>query len=156
MNCSRSITANHLSKQSAAHVLRSLNGKITATSAARPAFICLQQQCTSPSRRHFSSSRPALIKEFFPPPDAPNIRTTEPAWAHPVYTYEQMEAVAVAHRNAKNWSDYAALSAMRVLRWGLDLATGYKHDKEPPQGHALDSTKARPKTVMTERKWLIR
>ncbi|KAK5124440.1 Alternative oxidase, mitochondrial precursor [Meristemomyces frigidus] len=148
----RGIRATALSKQSATHILRSLNSTISASSAARPTFICLQAQCTAPRRRQFSSSRPALIKDFFPPPDAPNIRITEPAWAHPVYTYEQMEAVKVEHRNASNWSDYAAISAMRVLRWGLDLVTGYRHDK----GHALDSITGRPKTLMTERKWLIR
>ncbi|KAK4540345.1 Alternative oxidase, mitochondrial precursor [Oleoguttula mirabilis] len=153
----RSFTTSALSKQSAAQILRSLNGTISTTSAVRPAFICLQQQCTTAtSRRNFSTSKPALMKEFFPPPNAPNIRTTEPAWAHPVYTFEQMEAVKVDHRNTKDWSDYVAISAMRVLRWGLDLATGYKHDKESPQGHALDSTKARPKTLMTEKKWMVR
>lgn len=40
------------------------------------------------------------------------------------------DSVVVAHRDARNLSDRAALAAVRVLRWGLDLATGYKHAKE--------------------------
>jgi ubiquinol oxidase len=153
MNCSRSITATALPTQSAAHLLRALNnGKIT-TASTRPAFICLQQQCTSTpfSRRQFSTSKPALIKEFFPQTETKSIRFTEPAWHHPVYTYEQMEAVKVAHRNAKSMSDKVALGVMRLLRWGLDLASGYKHDLKNAVG-----ADGKPKTNMTERKWLIR
>ena len=88
-----------------------------------------------------------------------------------MYTYEQMQEVKVAHRHAKNWSDYVALSMMRVLRWGLDLASGYKHDPDQhpvhngaasSKGsgeHALDRAdklRRRPFTYMTERKWLTR
>ncbi|KAF2768884.1 alternative oxidase [Teratosphaeria nubilosa] len=138
MNCSRIITTTTLSKQSAAYILRFINGSI-AYSTARPTLVCLQR--TPSPRRQFSSTKPASIKEFFPAPDTPHIRTTEPAWQHPVYTQEQMEAVKVAHRNAKSWSDYAALSTMRILRWGLDVASGYKKD---------------PHSAMSERKWMIR
>ncbi|KAK5137174.1 Alternative oxidase, mitochondrial precursor [Meristemomyces frigidus] len=97
-----------------------------------------------------------MIKEFFPEPDAPNIKKTKTAWAHPIYTYEQMEAVEVAHRQAKNWPDYAAIGTMRVFRWGMDFATGYRHDHSQSTDHALDGKKVQPKTAMTERKWLIR
>lgn len=72
-----------------------------------------------------------------------------------------MRAVTVAHREAKTWSDKAALTAVKVLRWGyvtvgsscprtifltlppihpladttsLDLATGYKHT-QPMTAH---------------------
>lgn len=153
MNCSRGITSTALSKQSAAHILRSLNGKITTTSA-RPAFIGLQQQWTPP-RRQFSTTKPAHIKDFFPAPDAPHIKTTEAAWAHPVYTYEQMEEVKVAHRNAKTMSDRVALGVLRVLRWGLDLATGYRHDKAVAKGQKHPEN-AIPQSYMTEKKWLTR
>lgn len=155
MNCSRGITTNALSKQSAAQVLKSLNGKTIATSAARPAFTCLQQQWPAP-RRQFSTSKPAMIKEFFPAPDAPHIKTTEAAWPHPVYTREQMEEVRVAHRNAKTWSDYFALTMVRILRTGLDFATGYKHDHAVAQGTKNPADAKRPLTAMTERKWLVR
>lgn len=153
MNCTRSITASTLSRQSAAQILKSLNGKVTVL-AIRPAFVGLSQSSISP-RRAFGTSRPALIKEFFPAPDSPSIRTTGPAWPHPVYTQEQMDAVTVAHRNAKTWSDYVALTMVRILRWGLDLATNYKHD--PAVANATKDSKDALKTrAMTERKWLVR
>ncbi|EMC96090.1 hypothetical protein BAUCODRAFT_148923 [Baudoinia panamericana UAMH 10762] len=156
MNCTRGITANAFTKQSAGQALRSLNGKINIA-ASRPAFIHLQQQC-SPPRRQFSTTKVMGIKEFFPAPDAPNIKLTEPAWPHPVYSQEQMEAVAIAHRQAKTWSDWFALSAMRFLRFGLDVASGYKPDK-----HTKDVAAAKKnpqtgvvKSAMTERQWMIR
>ncbi|WPH00469.1 Alternative oxidase [Acrodontium crateriforme] len=136
-----------LGKQSAAQVLRSLNGRI-AVQVSRPGFIGLQ--------RHFTTSRTTMIKEFFPKPDSPSIRVTEAAWPHPVYTTEQMNQVVVAHRNAKNWSDWVALSMARILRFGLDLATGYRHDPKLPAATQDGSKAVVPKTFMTERKWLIR
>lgn len=66
-----------------------------------------------------------------------------------------MNQVAIAHREAKTLSDKVALTAVKVLRWGLDVATGYKHER------AIDlNTKnpvaARKKFAMTEEKYLIR
>ena len=95
------------------------------------------------------------MKEFFPAPDAPNIRTTEAAWKHPVYTEEQMKSVMIAHREAKTGSDKFALLMARVLRLGLDFATGYKHDKAVALGEK-DPEGAKKKYAMTERKWMIR
>ena len=144
-------------KQSAFEISRTLNnGSATATSSARLAFVCPQHQQTAPSRRQFSTSKTVSIKEFFPTPDAPNIKKTEAAWAHPVYTYEQMEAVRMAHRQARNWSDRMAIGMMRVFRWGMDTATWYRHDHTQPNDQPLDGKKVRPKSAMTERKWLIR
>jgi ubiquinol oxidase len=40
-----------------------------------------------------------------------------------------MSAVTVAHRGAKTISDKVALMAVKTLKWGSDLATGYKHQK---------------------------
>lgn len=72
-----------------------------------------------------------------------------------VYTEEQMNAVVVAHREAKTMSDKVALLATKVLRFGLDLVTGYKHE------HAIslnekDPEAARKKYAMTEEKYMIR
>ena len=53
-----------------------------------------------------------------------------------------MEAVTVAHREAETYSDKVALIAVKILRWGLDLATGYKHGNS--------------KFAMTEEKYMIR
>lgn len=138
MNCTRTLTpSNVLPKQSAAQVLKILNGS-SAVTFSRPAFVGLQQQW---STRQFSTTKPTQMKEFFVKPDAPSIRETPPAWPHPVYTQEQMNQVEVAHREAKSMSDKVAVAFVRTLRWGLDLASGYRpHGK----GH------------MTERKYMIR
>lgn len=96
---------------------------------------------TPGGRRRFTSTRSAGIKEFFPEHESPSIRQTPAAWPHPVYTEQQMNAVVVAHREAKTWADWSALTAVRLLRRGLDFATGYRH---------------RPGFVMTERKYMIR
>jgi len=95
------------------------------------------------------------MKEFFPAPDAPSIRQTEAAWTHPVYTEAQMNEVIVAHREAKTYSDKVAMAMVRVLRFGLDLATGYKHDKAVALG-AKDPNAARQKYAMNERKYMVR
>jgi ubiquinol oxidase len=95
------------------------------------------------------------MKEFFPMPDAPQIRTTEAAWSHPVYTEEQMKDVVVAHREAETVSDKVAMNMVRMLRFGLDLATGYKHDKAVALGQK-DPKAAQQKYGMTERKYMIR
>jgi ubiquinol oxidase len=72
-----------------------------------------------------------------------------------VYSYAELEGVVVAHREAKTLSDRVALMAVKLLRWNLDFATGYKHDKAV----ALNSTNpeaAQKKYAMTEEKYMIR
>lgn len=64
------------------------------------------------------------------------------------YTYKQMRNIQIAHRTTRNWPDWIALSAVRIMRWGMDTATGYRH---PPEG--LENV---PKFVMTGDKWLQR
>lgn len=66
-----------------------------------------------------------------------------------------MRQVIVAHREAKTMSDKVALSAVKILRWGLDFATGYKHDKAV-ELDAKDPAAARKKYAMTEEKYMIR
>lgn len=66
-----------------------------------------------------------------------------------------MNEVAIAHRDAKTWSDKVALTMVKVLRWGLDRATGYVH-KDAKELAAMDSDAARRKYQMTERKYMIR
>ncbi|RMX92631.1 hypothetical protein D0868_13305 [Hortaea werneckii] len=173
MNCSRAITTNALPRQSATRFLCSIqHGRTITTASLRPTTLVQQHASTPKTRRQqFRTSKHALIKEYFPAPDAPNIKTTEAAWAHPVYTFSQMEQVRIQHRDAKDWSDWVALTFMRVLRWGLDTVSGYKHDPDQhpvPNGaatptgsgeHSIDKAdrlRVRPFTHMTERKWLMR
>jgi ubiquinol oxidase len=68
---------------------------------------------------------------------------------------EQCESVGIAHRDAKTWSDWTALAAIRVLRTGMDLATGYRHDKAVSHGTKAASDAVQPVT-MTEEKYMIR
>ncbi|KAK4556033.1 inducible alternative oxidase 2 [Recurvomyces mirabilis] len=153
MNCSRGITFNALPKQSAANILKSLNGQITLISA-RPGFIGLHQHY-DPSRRAFSTTRPTLMREFMPAPETNKIKQTEAMWQHPIYTYEQMEAVKIAHRDVRSWSDRVALTVLTVMRWGMDFCTGYRHDKAVALAKK-DPKAAVQKSTMNERKWMIR
>jgi len=120
----------------------------------RPTFYIVQQQWSGP-RRHFTSTPTTQIKDFFPEPDSEKIRVTDPAWPHPIYTEKQMSNVVVAHREVRNMSDRVALTAVKILRWGLDLASGYRHDKAVALAKT-DPEKAARKYGMTERKYLIR
>ncbi|KAI9694262.1 MAG: Alternative oxidase, mitochondrial precursor [Bogoriella megaspora] len=108
------------------------------------------QQC-----RPFSSSRSMLIKEFFPTKETQKVRQTEAAWSHPIYTEKQMNEVAVAHRDVQNWSDRTALAAIRTMRWGFDLITGYRHDEAVALAKK-DPKEAKQKYAMNEHKYMIR
>jgi ubiquinol oxidase len=70
------------------------------------------------------------------------------------YSYEQMEAVKFSHRETRTFSDKVALAMIRTLRWGLDLATGYRH-KDAQKLAALDPEAAK-KYQMNETKYMIR
>lgn len=106
------------------------------------------QSRQSALRRYISSTKQVQIKNYFPPTSAPKVKEVVTTWQHPVYTEEQMHAVAVAHRETKNWADWVALGAVRVLRWGMDTVTGYRH---PRQGQEHD-----PRFLMNEKRWLTR
>lgn len=66
-----------------------------------------------------------------------------------------MNQVNIAHREARDWSDKVALTAVKILRFGLDLASGYRHDHAVSLGQK-DPAKAEQKYGMTARKYLIR
>ena len=68
-----------------------------------------------------------------------------------------MNDIKVAHRQTKNWSDWFALGMVRVLRWGTDIATRYRHDEDIAQGKKSPSSPVAPRgSAMDERKWLVR
>lgn len=68
-----------------------------------------------------------------------------------------MNAIQVAHRETKNWSDRIALSMVRLLRFGMDTATGYSHAKEAVKQNTGPASSDKPGWfTMTERKWLVR
>ena len=128
MNCTKLLGANTLlSKQAASQLVITLNGGSRISTFARPVLVGNLHQSWNPFQRQFGTSRPMLMKEFFPQPDSPSIRETPSAWPHPIYTKEQMDAVHVSHRDTKTFPDRVALAMVRVLRWGLDQSMGYKH-----------------------------
>lgn len=72
-----------------------------------------------------------------------------------------MNAIQVAHREKKTWSDVWALAMVRLLRFGMDTATGYSHptDEARKMGSWLGLSKVKSwfsPSSMTERKWLMR
>ncbi|KAI9926726.1 hypothetical protein ASPWEDRAFT_187989 [Aspergillus wentii DTO 134E9] len=97
------------------------------------------------ANKRFISSTPQTKKDSSVPALHSDIKS---AWTHPVYNDEQIKQVTVAHRDAKDWADWVALGTVRVLRWGMDLVTGYRH---PPKGRENEA-----KFRMTEKKWLTR
>jgi hypothetical protein len=126
------------------------------TGSIRPsAFLLYHPHHGASQTRHFSVTPVSKIKEFFPKADSPSIKKTAASWEHPIYTEEQMNAVVVAHRETRNISDRVALAAVRFLRFGLDFATGYKHDKAVALGKK-DPAAANQKYGMTERKYMVR
>lgn len=71
------------------------------------------------------------------------------------YNEEHMKSIRIAHREARNWSDTVALAAMRLARFGMDLATQYTHDDETKKTGAFRKWYNK-RYKMTERKWLVR
>ncbi|KAL8920238.1 MAG: hypothetical protein Q9172_004591 [Xanthocarpia lactea] len=137
-----------------------LKGSETACLKACSASVLVRPAQVAP-HRPFTSTTQQRIKEIFPPPnDAPSIKVTPPAWHHPVYTEEQMKSIQVAHRETRNWADRVALMMVRLMRWGMDTATGYSHAKETVklQGDGNQAALGQKKGwfAMNERKWLIR
>lgn len=62
-----------------------------------------------------------------------------------------------AHRTPKDLSDRFALFMVRMLRWGTDTATGYKHHVEEPKKAGDENAVSATKPYqMNERKWLVR
>ncbi|KAF2101855.1 mitochondrial alternative oxidase [Rhizodiscina lignyota] len=145
------------SGKTASQVLKTLNGAASTSQIGfRPICISVQQHTTPSSQRNFSANTSvSRVKEYFPAPNAPGIRKTKAAWPHPFYNDEQMKQVEVAHRETRNFSDRVALFAVRILRWGLDTVSGYKHTKAVALNET-DPEEAQRLYGMTEKKYLIR
>lgn len=141
--------------RSAVQLLKTLSGVQIAKLEPHSTTILLHQNQWTPANRQFSTHGRSQIREFFPEPDSPHIKKTEAAWPHPVYNVEQMNAIKVAHRETRNFSDRFALYAVRVLRWGLDFVSGYRHEKATELSKTDPAAAAR-KYGMTEKKYLTR
>lgn len=66
-----------------------------------------------------------------------------------------MKSVKVNHRETRDWRDKVALTAVRFLRWGLDVASGYKHNEAKLLAEK-DPAEAARKYGMTEKRYLTR
>jgi ubiquinol oxidase len=141
------------SKRAAAQILKTY----TRNAGLRPTFVIAQHaQLASHAQRTFSTSRNnSKINEFFEQKETEKVRRTPAAWEHPAYTVEQMNAVVVAHREARTWAEKFALYAVKFMRFGLDTATGYRHERAVAL-NAKDPEAARRKFGMTEEKYMIR
>ncbi|MCJ1314087.1 hypothetical protein MMC25_007767 [Agyrium rufum] len=151
----------HASPLKLAQAINKLGHGTIRTKAGKAVFsVSVVHQPTWSSQRQFSSTPLFKLREVFPPPqDAPSIKVTPPAWRHPGYTEDQMNAIKVAHRDTKTWSDYIALSMVRLLRFGMDTATLYRHSLAVDKAVKNDPSNAAKKRSwfeMTERKWLVR
>lgn len=154
-----------VNKGAAAQLSTAVHALIDGSSSAylKPcASYCLVQRPGPPPKRHFTTTPRAQIQEkYFPPADTKNIKITRPAWHHPIYTEQQMNAIQVAHREKETWSDSIAHAMLRLLRFGMDTATGYSHPTEEAKkrGSWLGLGKIKSwvgASNMTERKWLVR
>jgi len=129
-----------------AHLSRAASKGLFSSPAASA---CLRASCATSrplnaqSRRNFSVSHKSQLDYFPPPKNLPNIKLTPAVWPHPEASEEQLKNIEIAHRQPETFSDKVALNTVRLLRWGTDLATGYRHDASRPY-------------IMSERKWLVR
>ncbi|CAG8003177.1 unnamed protein product [Penicillium salamii] len=124
----------------------------TKRAASNPTVICVQylrpDGLGNSPKRFFSVTAQSKIQDYFPPPRTKGVKQVKTAWTHPVYTDKQMSDIHIAHRQAKNWSDWTALGTVRFFRWGMDLVTGYRHPKP--------NEKLSARFKMTEKDWLVR
>ncbi|KAH7885353.1 alternative oxidase [Phlebopus sp. FC_14] len=75
---------------------------------------------------------------------------------HPVYSQEELKSVEVLRRDAKTISDKVAFGLVKLMRWGFDFVSGYKHKDIPPDSKmTLDELK-QGGFVLTEKAWLQR
>ncbi|KAI5461896.1 alternative oxidase-domain-containing protein [Mariannaea sp. PMI_226] len=104
--------------------------------------------------RSFSSTPAARLREFFPVKDTAHIKTTQPAWPHHGYTYEELTSVVPAHREPRGVGDWVAWKIVRLARYCMDKATGMDRQQQVDKKHPTTAVMAQK--PLTESQWLIR
>ncbi|KAF8133642.1 alternative oxidase [Boletus edulis] len=75
---------------------------------------------------------------------------------HPVYSEEEMKSVEILHKEAKTISDKIVYKFARLMRWGFDFVSGYKH-KPLPREHNMTTEELIEKGyILGEAAWLSR
>ena len=49
--------------------------------------------------------------------------------AHPVYNMKDIQDIKLTHRLPEDFRDRIALGAMKTIRWGIDILSGFNKDK---------------------------
>ncbi|KID99426.1 Alternative oxidase, partial [Metarhizium majus ARSEF 297] len=148
-------TRTHVSRQ-AVKLARSANLALAGSPLG------LRLACVGPAQHHHIIASPRLfsttpknhLRDIFPAKDTPHIQTTKAAWPHPGYTLEEMMAVEPAHREPRNFSDWAAWKIVRFARFWMDKATGMGRDQQVDKKNPTTSVVA--EKPLTEAQWLVR
>ena len=115
--------------------------------------LCLRLLAAQPHAvRHFSSTPPTHLKDFFPAKDTHLIQTTPAAWPHHGYTMDEMLAVVPAHRKPRTVGDWLAWKTVRFARFWMDKATGM--DREQQVDKSNPTTAVEAEKPLTEAQWV--
>lgn len=93
------------------------------SAALRVAAVAHLTRQPSPSRRDFSTSRAAQLRDYFPAKETAFIRRTPPAWPHPGYTDQELLSIVPEHREPKTLGDWTAWKLVRLCRYVRDIET---------------------------------
>ncbi|CED82125.1 alternative oxidase [Phaffia rhodozyma] len=84
---------------------------------------------------------------------------TNGSWVmhNPVYTRTELDAVQVVHRPPTNTSDQVSTKLVKMLRWGFDLVSNYKHVPFPANHKELSVTQLRQMgCLLSPDQWMTR
>lgn len=153
------VSARSHAVRNAAKLARTAVPGASLSTSPFPLALCLQfgPGCVSgsphaASRRPFSTTPVARLRDFFPPKDTPHILRTKAAWPHHGYTMDEMTAVLPAHRPPRTLSDRVAWKIVRFARYCMDKATGMDRDQQVDKKNLTTAVKA--EKPLTEAQWV--
>lgn len=143
-------TTTRLCSPQAATRLTRASAALGTSSAGLGAAFVRQSLVVAP--RHFSTTPPSRLRDFFPAKETPQIRMTTPAWPHPGYTEEDMLNVVPGHRKPETWGDWAAWKLVRFARYCMDKATGMNAAQQVDKKNPTTAVVA--EKPLTEAQWV--